>query len=363
MEITCHENLFAEDFARERERLLGALGALTEGGVIEGIEHIGGTSMPGLRSRPCIDVGLAIWPFPLDAERQAKLEALGYSPTDACESPPEQRLLRSDDGFQLLLTEAGSERWTEYRLLRDYLRCTAGARDELSSRKAELAAMGIGGPERENGKSRLFADALDSARAWYVAHGGFAPIEAVAAELAALPCAWYISSGWALDLFLGRVTRVHHDIDVAVARRDQLVVQAHMTGRGWKWVTPLDGRLEPWPVQMRLELPRHQAHAHRSGDFIDFLISEIDNGVWRFRRNPSIIRSVDRMVCRTDTGIAYLAPEIALLYKSSKSGEGRTKDREDFAKVHPLLEPERRAWLCWALTVIEPTHPWISVLT
>ena len=30
--------------------------------------------------------------------------------------------------------------------------------------------------------------------------------------------AWWVAGGWALDLFLGRMTRPHHDVDVAILR-------------------------------------------------------------------------------------------------------------------------------------------------
>ena len=133
-------------------------------------------------------------------------------------------------------------------------------------------------------------------------------------------------------------------------------------GRGWKFVTPFDGALVPWPQHMRLELPRHQAHAHRDGAFIDFLIGEIGDGFWRFRKNPAVLRTMDRAILRTEAGIPFVAPEIALLHKGKNIDTARTKDGEDFLKLRGRLEPERLAWLRWALTVIAPGHPWIELL-
>src|ERR1700730_11034781 len=43
---------------------------------------------------------------------------------------------------------------------------------------------------------------------------------------AAMPAPWWIAGGWAIDLFVDSQTRPHHDIDVGVLRRDQVVVQA-----------------------------------------------------------------------------------------------------------------------------------------
>jgi hypothetical protein len=159
------------------------------------------------------------------------------------------------------------------------------------------------------------------------------------------------------------VSRVHHDVDVVIPRLDQLALQHYMTGQGWRFMTPLKGRLEPWPLHMRLELPRHQVHAHRDGAFIDFLLSDIEAGVWRYRRDPTIIQTIERASLATDAGIPFLAPELVLLFKSKNtSDQERDKDQADFEKVQPHLEPERRAWLRWALLATDPTHPWLAQL-
>jgi hypothetical protein len=175
---------------------------------------------------------------------------------------------------------------------------------------------------------------------------------------------WYISSGWAIDLFLGRATRVHHDVDIVIDRDDQLVLRQHLEPRGWKLLSPYEGRLAPWPPATRLEPPRDQIHAHVDGAFIDFLLSPIAGGVWRYRRQPVILRAAERMALRTDGGIPYLAPELVLLFKSrNTSGKARGKDQADFESIADHLDSERRAWLRWALTATDPSHPWIAELT
>jgi hypothetical protein len=148
-----------------------------------------------------------------------------------------------------------------------------------------------------------------------------------------------------------------------VPRSDQLALQQQLTAGGWKLLTPFQDRLKPWPLHMRLELPRHQVHAHRDGAFIDFLLADVEPGVWRYRREPTIVRAVDRMSLRTEAGIPFLAPEIVLLFKSKNtSNQERRKDEADFERVHARLEPERRAWLRWALIATNSTHSWIERL-
>lgn len=362
--LSDHDHHWQEQFAQERSRLLTALGELTEGGVVENLQHIGSTSVPGLPARPCIDVGLCVWPFPLESHRQAALEALGYERVPGYNGAPEQRCRHSTDDFQLCIVEAGTEFWTNHLIIRDYLRYNEDARQTYSKQKQEWAESGIDEAAYREVKAQALRRMLDAAQRWWVSHHAFAPVEAIASELKEFPCPWYISGGWALDLFLGRVTRVHHDVDVVVSRIDQLALQEHMTARGWKLITPFEGRLEPWPPRMRLELPRHQVHALRDGAFIDFQMTDIEHGVWRYRRDPIVIRTTERVRLRTADGIPFLAPELVVLFKSKNtSDKERGKDQADFDEVYTHLEPECRAWLRWALTASDPTHPWIDRLS
>jgi GrpB-like predicted nucleotidyltransferase (UPF0157 family) len=357
MSHVAYDPTWPAQFDQERPRLLAALGEMTAGGIVENVQHVGATSIPGMAAAPCVDIALSVSPFPLEAAPTTALLALGYAPVPgytgkADTGKAEQRFGHASGTLQLLISEAGSEAWLHHLLLRDYLRHDAAARARYAQRSSASTV-----------KEQLIPSLLSEAQLWWIDHHGFANVQAVAQELVDFPAPWYISSGWALDLFLGQVTRVHHDVDVVVARADQLTLQAYMMQRGWKFVTPLNQRLEPWPPHMRLELPRHQAHAHRDGDFIDFLISDIDHGVWHFRRNPAIVRTTERMSLRTDDGIPFLAPELVLLFKSKTStGPARAKDHADFAKVYAQLEAERRAWLAWALVVSAPEHPWLVQL-
>jgi GrpB-like predicted nucleotidyltransferase (UPF0157 family) len=92
--------LWEEHFKQERERLLAALGRITAGGIVEGIEHIGSTSVPGLVAGPCVDIGMAVWPFPLAATREAALGVLGYEALRDHTSALDQRFRhRSTRGF------------------------------------------------------------------------------------------------------------------------------------------------------------------------------------------------------------------------------------------------------------------------
>ena len=347
-------------FDQERERLLAILGKITEGGIVETIEHIGTTSVLGLSGAPCVDIGVSVWPFPLEPARLATLEAFGYRPVVRSDCG-EQRFRHATEPFQLLVVEAGSEFWLDTLILRDFLRHDEEARRSWSAGKATSADLLA--PERQAIRTQFFQQILDLARPWWVNHLGFTPVETVRQELSALTCPWWFAGGWALDLFLGTVARVHHDVDIVIPRSAQLALQQYLIERGWKLIAPFEGRMEPWPLHMRLELPRHQVHAHRDDVFLDFLLTDIERGVWRYRREPNIVRGEERMSMKNSSGLPYLAPELVLLFKSKNtSTKERGKDQGDFERVYTYLDRERKAWLRWALIATQPDHAWIECL-
>lgn len=343
-----------EAYERERARLVAALGRTTAGGVIEAIQHVGSTSVPGLDGSGIVDVAVAAWPFPLEAVAEAALAAIGYERLSAAEGTPEHRYRHTTGQSQVLVSEPGSQPWRRAVLLRDYLRSVSEARASWHEARAKVG-----------GLARWFDMALPSASEWWIGQHGFGPVEKVVEELARFKGQWLVAGGWCLALHLGRVARVHHDVDVVVARSDQMALQAHLLEHGWELATPMEGRLEPWPRRMELHLPRHQVHAHRGDEFIDFLLTDLSEGVWRFRREPVVLRGLEKAALRTAAGVPYLAPELALLFKSkntSKPFQPRPQDEADFERVRPSLDAEQRAWLRWALTVTAPDHGWITRL-
>jgi GrpB-like predicted nucleotidyltransferase (UPF0157 family) len=341
-----------EQYEAERGRLIDALGMVINGGIVEEIQHIGATCVPNMQAAPCVDIGLAVWPFPLEAGPRSRLEALGYSILEGQKGNQQQCLQHKSGLFQLFIVEPGTGEFFDFVLLTDYLRHNDRAREATSARKSDAAL----------DKAILFEQLLADARRWWIEHYGFSTLEGVSNELKDAPFPWFVAGGWALDLFLGQVQRVHYDVDVVVPRNVQMELQKYLTERGWVLITPYEKRLELWPPRMRLELPRHQVHAHRDEIFIDVLLTDIDE-VWRYRREPAIVRILEKMGLQSESGIPYLAPELVLLFKSrNTSNHERSKDQSDFESVLPRLDFERRAWLRWALAATFPEHVWIGQL-
>lgn len=73
VEVLVYEPMWALEFAAIRDRLQSALA-----GSIEGIEHVGSTSVPGLAAKPIIDIDVVIGESQGFGPIIAKLEELGY---------------------------------------------------------------------------------------------------------------------------------------------------------------------------------------------------------------------------------------------------------------------------------------------
>ena len=184
---------------------------------------------------------------------------------------------------------------------------------------------------------------------------------AVADLLKGLEAPWWIAGGWAVDLFLGRETREHDDLDVALLRSDQAALFEELRGWAFSYATP-EHTLEPWDGHW-LEPPIHGIWGRRSkapnGPWTcEFLLNEQEHGNWVFRRNRAIARPLENIGSERD-GLAFLVPEIVLLYKS---GERSPKSELDFLAVEPHLGASQREWLREALETCDFNHPWMPRL-
>ena len=192
----------------------------------------------------------------------------------------------------------------------------------------------------------------------------FAPVRRAVTPLAGLACPWFVVGGWAIDLHLGRVSRAHGDVDVAVYRRDQAALRAALTAGAWAVRKVVSGRLEPWGAAEWLAPPVHEVHATSpSGDTrLELLLNEGDDAVWRFRKAPALVARPRALVERRSAGgLPYYAPEVPLLYKAL-TADRRPSDEADVRAALPTLGAEPRAWLAAALGGLAPLHPRLAAL-
>jgi hypothetical protein len=170
---------------------------------------------------------------------------------------------------------------------------------------------------------------------------------------------WWIAGGWAIDLFVGRPTRAHDDVDVVVLRRDQDKLRAHFVAWDVQVVTQ-PGALQAWSGE-RLELPIHELWARPTPSeawACEVLLDEVTGERWTFRRDPRVKLPLTDLGAERD-GLPAVVPEVVLLFKSKAPGP---KDEADFDVVLPLLAPHARRWLANALGTAYPGHEWLERL-
>ena len=171
---------------------------------------------------------------------------------------------------------------------------------------------------------------------------------------------WFIAGGWSIDLFLGKITRPHDDIEIAVFRQNQLELQRYL--HDWTLKKAENGELLNWNNNEFLELPVHEIHCfHEKSDspFLEILLNEKSGNNWVFRRNKQITKPLSEVFLTSDSGIKFLCPEVVLLYKSKNP---RTKDEQDFQAVAGNLDTKGKSWLKNALEMCYSEHHWLKSL-
>jgi hypothetical protein len=185
-------------------------------------------------------------------------------------------------------------------------------------------------------------------------------LEDVRALLRGAAFPWWIAGGWALDLHLGRQTRPHSDVDIAILREDQQKLAEHLAAWEFEYVDMAANRRVAWTGTEQLRLPIHELWARPSGADAwqaEFLLNERRDDQWVFRRDPSISRSFERFPKKD--GLPFLPPEIVLLYKSSKL---TPTNQTDYAVALDSLDEAGCAWLRQAIAKSDPAHPWLTEL-
>jgi hypothetical protein len=190
---------------------------------------------------------------------------------------------------------------------------------------------------------------LDAWDAW-------SPQEA-ARHLETLAAPWYVIAGWALDLFLGRQTREHADLEIGVPEHRFAEVREVLSG--FELVAVGDGRA--WPLSEESLATHRQTWVREPGGpwRVDVMREPWAGDTWICRRDPTIRQQAASLISRTAAGIPYVQPEVVLLFKAKHVSP---KDELDLATVLPHLDSRRRSWLRDALTRVHPGHAWIESL-
>ena len=169
---------------------------------------------------------------------------------------------------------------------------------------------------------------------------------------------WAVAGGWAIDLYINQLTRHHHDIEIAIPRKDQLKLKEYL--RDWKLKYVIEGEFFHWEDGLHLKLPIHEIHGQNlQGDKLEILLNEIEGDIFHFRRNVNIQLPLAKAILQSPSAIPVLCPEVVLLYKAKWVEE---KDEHDLAQVLPFLSEEQKLWLREAIFIQHENHPWMEVL-
>ena len=192
----------------------------------------------------------------------------------------------------------------------------------------------------------------------------------VAELMSAFRADWFLCGGWAVDAWLGRQTRDHHDIEIAAFQEDQPAIFERIAG--WQPIghddNVADDTKEPWDGR-RLDMPAH-VHA-RPGDAFEFEVqfNERAGGDWIFNREPLITLPVSACTYASRWGLPAVSPEVMIFYKAhqpvwrdERRKPPRPHDELDFVALLPHLSDAARSWLREAIGLVSPAHPWLARL-
>ncbi len=380
---------WGERYRRVGRELLGAWGDAFEsraGRLLE-IHHVGSTAVRGLDAKPTLDVMARAADWPLDQEALTDLAAIGFVDHGEHALPGRRFFTRGGHLVHLHVVAPHAVSMLRRHLaFRDLLRSEPDSRQAYARLKARLVVDHRGDRSAYVRGKHAWIRAFEArAVEETIARTGFGPVARVARALATVrdvsPTAWAIGGGWALDLGLGRPTRVHDDVDVVVDRDHAENVLAACVAFGVAFRTS-EGPWTPWRASRRLEgrdgraltaSPLDSARGPQGEPvFWDVVLEARAPGQWCLRGDAGVRRPLAQAFgpARLPDGagggpvarVPTLAPEIVLLTKARLADRReRPEDDDDLRRVAATLAPEARAWL---LTALEraPRHRWADLL-
>jgi hypothetical protein len=142
---------------------------------------------------------------------------------------------------------------------------------------------------------------------------------------------WFFG-GWAVDLWVGRLTRPHDDIDVLVWRHDEVRVHNALTMAGWLH-TPTPEDL----VGTTCERDGYELQ-------LAFVVPGVAGGVVVPVANQPVVLSTGalafarREMAEVSAGVLTLGTMLALKSTSRADGAGGAKDRADLVALRAVVD-------------------------
>lgn len=201
------------------------------------------------------------------------------------------------------------------------------------------------------------------------------PVTRLAGVMAGYPRPWALCGGWAIDAWLGRISRDHGDVDLSVFDADHEQLAEHLDG--WQLIAHTsvgddsstglwDGRRLPVPSHLHARAPQDAGPLPEDGVcepakgwWLDIQIDGNEGDEWVVRREPRVSLPLADALRPSPWGVPATAPETVLFLKAIAP---RRRDWRDFVACLPLLDERQIAWLRDAIERTYPEHPWIEAL-
>jgi len=186
--------------------------------------------------------------------------------------------------------------------------------------------------------------------------------DALVALLEGFSRAWGFAGGYGLDLWLGRETRTHADLDITLFRESLGDLFSFLPE--YEFHVAEAGRLRLLRGSCDLNPSEWNLWVRKRGEpdwLFQCLIADEDTGRWIYRRDARVRRAKEDFFRDSGSGLWVIAPEIQLLFKSPRR---ELKDTFDFMAVKDSLSAAQKEWLRSSLaTVFRNQHPWIAELS
>ena len=135
--VVPYDPAWPEKYANEAGRVRSAVGHL-----IEDIQHIGSTAIPGMAAKPIMDIAVAVADTGVVESLVSHLEAIGYEYRGLLGGTPGHYFFRKGDPREYFLHvfEHRRDFWARRIAFRDYLIANADVATEYRRLKEQLAA-------------------------------------------------------------------------------------------------------------------------------------------------------------------------------------------------------------------------------
>jgi Aminoglycoside-2''-adenylyltransferase len=182
----------------------------------------------------------------------------------------------------------------------------------------------------------------------------------IAHLLAGVATRWCVAAGWAVDLFRGKQTREHGDIEIAIPAAGFPEVRSRFPGCAFDAVG--SGRIwENAGPDVLAAVHQTWIRDPATGNYLLDVFGEPHDGdTWICRRDQTIRLPYGEIIHHTHDGIPYLTPELVLLFKAKHA---RRKDQADFDGTVPHLSAAQRETLAELLNRVHPDHHWLAALS